>query len=305
MRSMMDQVNLNLLKTFAVVAEEKNFRAAAERLHLSQSAVSAHVKLLESQVGIRLFRRTTRNVQLTVEGEQLLAGSLPALHAIDGVLQTVRAVNPLNSGQVTFACMRAVASSYVVPAMSLYRKDFPNVKLRVREIPSREIYRHLKEGKAEFGVGAHSDESGVTFSPIMEEPFVALVPRSLIPEDKTSLTLPELAKLPILLYNSMTLVRRRLQRAFLEHGWELKAHHECEQTATLISLAENGYGAAVMAYPSVRNYRSSLAQVLPIDFPTLTMVTGIITLEGKTLSPQASRLASVITEVITGMGRRA
>ena len=305
MRSVADEVNLNLLKTFTLVAEEKNFRAASERLHLSQSAVSAQIKILEGQVGVQLFRRTTRNVQLTSEGAQLLVGALQALNDIDGALQRVRATNPLNNGQVSFACMRAVASAYMVPAMSLYRKDFPNVKLRMSEIPSKAIYRHLEEGKVDFGVGALYEEGGFDFKPVLEEPLVALVPRTLIAENRTSLALHELANLPILIYNTMTLMRRRLEQAFIDKGWELKAHLECEQTSTLISLAESGHGAAVMAYPSVRTYRSKLAQVLPIDGPTLTMVTGIITREGKNLSPQASRLASVITEVILGMARKA
>ena len=68
-------VNLKLLQTFMLVAEERSFRAAAEKSFRSASAVSAQIRLLEEQLRVPLFHRTTRNVYLTPEGEQLMAVS--------------------------------------------------------------------------------------------------------------------------------------------------------------------------------------------------------------------------------------
>ncbi len=301
-----DEIDLYLLKTFVVVAEEKNFRVASERLHLSHSTVSTQIKQLERQIDTLLFTRTTRNVRLTLEGEQLLAGARTIFAEIGHVLQKVKTARETESGLISLACTRAVATTYLAPAVSRYREESPNIRLAVSEVPSREICRNLKDGLADFGIGALVEESGFVFRPIFEDPLIALVPKTLIPEERESLTLHELARLPLLLYNSMTLMRRRLEAAFQAKGEPFKTHILCEQTATLISLAENGHGAAVISLSSVTGRHLERIQILRITDPVLLMPVGVIIPEGKILSPQAARLATILADVMiemTGSGR--
>ncbi len=300
-----DQLNLNLLKTFILVAEERNFRAASERLHISHSAVSVQIKQLEHQVGAPLFIRTTRNVQFTPEGEQLFAGIKAIFWDLHSILQKIRTENAAQNDFISLACTTAVASAYLVPAMSLYRNEYPHIKLNVREIPSREIYQYLRDGLADFGIGTRLEENGFDFKLILNDPIVALVPRTLMPEPQTAISMEKLVTFPILLHSSMTNVRRWLEIAFQDLGVQLKARHLCENSSTLISLAEDGHGVAVIPLSSFACPREDLVQVLPIVSPALTRPTAVITVAGKKLSPQAARMAAIIADVMTEAAGRA
>ena len=300
-----DQLNLNLLKAFLLVAEERNFRAASERLHISHSAVSVQIKQLEHQVGVPLFIRTTRSVELTPEGAELLAGTQAMFSELHAILQKIRTADTAENGFVSMACTPAVASAYLVPAMSRYRNEYPHIKLNVREIPSTEIYRCLRDGLVDFGIGTRLEINGFDFELILDDPIVALVPRTLMPERQTAIPMEKLVTLPILLHSSMTNMRRNLEIAFQNLGVQLKARHLCENSSTLISLAEDGHGVAVIPLSSFAYPREELVQVLPIVSPSLTRPTAVITLAGKKLSPQAAKMAAIIADVIVKTARRA
>ena len=86
------KVNLKLLHMFVAVAENRSFRMAAEQLNRSQSAVSMQIKQLEEQVGVAIFHRTTRRVELTSEGERLLGHARRALDEWENGLRQIRDV---------------------------------------------------------------------------------------------------------------------------------------------------------------------------------------------------------------------
>src|ERR1700754_4332851 len=83
------KINLKLLQAFLVVAERASFKGAADELHRTQAAISAQVKKLEEQIGIKLFHRTTRSVVLTADGELLLQYTQRAVDEIEQGLNKV------------------------------------------------------------------------------------------------------------------------------------------------------------------------------------------------------------------------
>ena len=92
--------NLRAIQIFIVVAENSSFRKAAEALHRSQSAVSTQIKLLEEQIGVSLFHRTTRRVQLTADGEQLLRHAQRAIASLEQGLSEIREAANIQSGHI-------------------------------------------------------------------------------------------------------------------------------------------------------------------------------------------------------------
>jgi len=300
MKASTAKIDLNLLRTFLMVAQEQNFRAASERFHLSPSAVSAQIKQLESQIGAPLFKRTTRKVLLTTAGEHLFAGLHTALADLESFLQKIRTDYATQEGWISLACVRFVSTKYLAPAISQYKKECPKAEVRVQEVFGPEIFRYLRDDLADFGIGMSSGESGFNFTPITEEPLAALIPRSLIAEDRESISLCEVATLPLLLHNSMAYTRRFLEAAMLAKGIQVKPHLECAQTTTLITLAEQSHGAAVVPLSTVADHRSEQTQTLPIVAPVLSMPVGILTVSGKKLSPWASKFAEILVGNMTG-----
>ena len=103
--------NLKALQIFVVVADLSSFRKAAEVMNRSQSAISSQIKLLEEQIGVTLFHRTTRRVQLTAEGEQLLSHAQRAIAALEMGLRQIKDAANLKVGHIAMGCIPSIAST--------------------------------------------------------------------------------------------------------------------------------------------------------------------------------------------------
>ena len=118
-------VNLNLLQTFLLVAERESFRQAAEESHRTPSAVSMQIKHLEDQVGAPLFVRTTRKVELTADGQQLLVRVREALTDVGSGLQELRDAVELRRGRVSLASSFSIASTRLPDVLARFKLQHP------------------------------------------------------------------------------------------------------------------------------------------------------------------------------------
>ena len=122
---MMD-INYELYKVFYYVAISLSFSDASKQLFISQSAVSQSVKVLEKKLGITLFIRSTKRVQLTPEGETLLRHIEPAMNLIKrGEAQIMEASN-LGGGQLRIGASDTICRYYLVPFLNKFHKTYPD-----------------------------------------------------------------------------------------------------------------------------------------------------------------------------------
>ena len=128
--SKMMDINYELYKVFYYVAISLSFSDASKQLFISQSAVSQSVKVLEKKLGITLFIRSTKRVQLTPEGETLLRHIEPAMNLIKrGEAQIMEASN-LGGGQLRIGASDTICRYYLVPFLNKFHKTYPNVHIK-------------------------------------------------------------------------------------------------------------------------------------------------------------------------------
>lgn len=122
-------VSVGHWRTFLAVAQHLNFRAAADALALTQSAVSRQIQSLEDEVGAPLFLRHTRAVELTGAGAQLQRAIVPALERLDAAVRNVR----LSAGRKTVAITTwaSFASMWLIPRMEAFQRDHPGIDIRI------------------------------------------------------------------------------------------------------------------------------------------------------------------------------
>jgi len=132
-------INLPLrqVATFVCLAETQSFRRAAERLRLSQPAVSAHIRELERQVGVPLVHRTTRHVSLTAEGQAFAVRAKRALDELDMASQDLRDLAAVHRGRVTVACIVPLMATVVPNVVRRIKEKHPG--LEVVQIPDRHL----------------------------------------------------------------------------------------------------------------------------------------------------------------------
>jgi len=122
-------VGAGYLRTFQTVAQMLSFRAASQALSLTQSAVSRQIQALEDEVGVALFRRHTRAVELTGAGVQLLQALEPALERVDAAVRQIR--QSAGRRTVSISTWSSFASLWLIPRLTDFHRTHPDIDIRI------------------------------------------------------------------------------------------------------------------------------------------------------------------------------
>ncbi len=154
--------DLNALAIFALVAEERNFRAAAERIGVTRSAVSQTIRRLEETLGIALVQRTTRSVRLTEAGERLYADAAPALAGMQAAIEAAGNLGDRPRGRLTLAVSSIAESFLSGPLLASFTEQFPDVTL------------HVTVTDEEFDIVAEGYDAGVRLGEVIAQDMIAV-----------------------------------------------------------------------------------------------------------------------------------
>ena len=164
-------MELYQLRTFAAVADENHLTRAAERLHLSQPAVSGHIKALEGELGVRLFERASTGMQLTSAGSELLERARRVLSAADDVKQAAKQMQGDIAGLLRVGTVADPESNRLGELLALARDTHPRLKLELH---------HAMSGAALAGVQSGELDASFFFGDAAGAEFYALQLRRLI-----------------------------------------------------------------------------------------------------------------------------
>ena len=143
-------INYELYKVFYYVATTLSFSEASKLLFISQSAVSQSIKVLEKKLGITLFIRSTKRVQLTPEGETLLRHVEPAINLIARGEAQIMEAGTLGGGQLRIGASDTICRYFLVPYLNRFHRSFPNVHIKVTNQTSTQCVDLLESGQVDF-----------------------------------------------------------------------------------------------------------------------------------------------------------
>jgi len=144
-------MELYQLRTFVTVAEEGHLTRAAERLFISQPAVSAHIKALEEELGVMLFTRSSRGMQLTREGQSLKTQAEAALQSVGDFLSQARSLRENLSGELHLALNTDPDLLRVRRLMDCLRAAHPNLQVHLPQSSSNLIIEEVRQGRVDGG----------------------------------------------------------------------------------------------------------------------------------------------------------
>ncbi len=289
--------NFKHLSTFMSVADNASFRKAAEHIHLSLPAVSMQIKQLEEQIGVALFQRTTRKVELTPEGEQLLISGRKAMAEIDVGLAHIQQAANVQQGRLSFACVPTVSSSRLPLILTTYAKRYPGVTVCVRELANKDLVEAVRRREVDFAIGPMPERRGdLEFTPVFVDEYCALLPRDYDDRGRSDIALSELSRMPLLKLSSSTAFREHVEEALRSNGLPTETNYEFMHVHTLVAMAEAGLGVALL--PRVAIPRNTGLKVVRVASPALSRTIAIITIRGHTLSPASARLVQLCNELL-------
>ena len=184
--------DLRLLRYFVAVAEELHFTRAAARLHLAQQPLSAAIRRLETDLGVELFRRTTRHVELTDAGRALLEPARAALRAADDALAAARAAGHGTAGELNLG-LSSGARYGLEPLFAALAERHPALHLHTRQDSAAPLLADVRQGRLDLAVtfGTHVP-ADLEHERLKDEPVVLAVAATHPLADRQTVALGEL-----------------------------------------------------------------------------------------------------------------
>ena len=165
-------------RAFLAAAETGSFSKAAEALSYTPSGVNQLVTALEKELGFPVFRRNTKGVTLTENGELLLPTVREFLRQEDRIFELSAEMNGLLIGSVTIAAYSSIATHWLPVVISAFQRDYPQIRIKLMEGIWQEVSQWLEERTADIGFLSYQENMPFEWIPLAEDPMLALLPRN-------------------------------------------------------------------------------------------------------------------------------
>ncbi|MGW0788302.1 LysR family transcriptional regulator [Streptomyces sp. NPDC002911] len=263
-------MDLRQLEYFVAVAEERNFTRAAERVHISQSGVSAQIRRLERELGAELFDRSSRTAALTVAGKAALEHARAALAAAEAVGQAVGEVAELIRGRLTVGMVIGCTVTPLFDALAAFHRAHPGVGIALLEDNSDRLVEGVRTGAVDLaliGTAAPVPE-GLGSLTVISERLVAAVRDGDPLARQQRVTLRDLTARPLICMPPGTGLRTLLDRACAAQGLQPVIALQASAADAVADLAARGLGVAVLSASMAASYDDRLTARLIDDVET-------------------------------------
>ena len=246
-------MELQQLRYAVAIAEEQSFTRAAQRCFVVQSALSRQIKSLESELGVRLFARTSRKVEVTPAGEAFVKQARLCLQAAERAKASAAAAHGQIRGSLTIGVIPTVTAVDIAAVLGAFRRSYPEVGVHVRTGGSDEFLRRIAAGQLDVGVLGLAEgvtPRGVQTRELSQERLVAVLSEGHRLAGRRRLRLKDLTDEPFVDFPEGSSGREQSDLAFDRAGLRREVSLEVNTADLLTGLVRQGLGVALVA-PSV------------------------------------------------------
>jgi DNA-binding transcriptional LysR family regulator len=304
----LDVPDLSARELLAVVAiaEYGSFVAASAFLKTSQPAVTRALKRVEKTLGVRLFARSTRRVDITPAGREFVAVAERLLGDFQLAVRNMRELAAEQRGQVIIATYSAFACQALPPILASYRETRPHIDIRLREGRQPDIVEDVRSGVADFGVGFVNTLPDTLQSSILRrEPLYVMIPAGhpIAARRPARVSLAALRKETFVSLPGDSYTQKLVDAAAATAGFTL--HH-----ATVVTRFESvahyvraGAGLGIVPAGALPANVARDFHAAALVEPSLSVLLGIITRKASYMTPVAAGLISLIASQLTASRR--
>ena len=242
-------MELRHLRTVVAIARHGSFTKAGEELHLAQSAVSQQLSRLEAELGITLFTRSSRSVDLTSEGAVVLEYAKRVLSEVDGLRDELDERAGLLHGDLRLGGMWPTGLYDMYAVIADFHEQHPGVAIHFVEGMQEELLAQIRADELDaiftaVDPDALGDEFAATL--LSEEEFVCTLPVGHPLAAQQHVTFQQLAGLDLVTYRENSALRRRLEATLDDHGLKPRNAFICTEMGAVRALVSKGMGVAVI-----------------------------------------------------------
>ncbi|CAG4887184.1 LysR family transcriptional regulator [Paraburkholderia saeva] len=287
-------ISLHQLRVFVAVARQRSFTRAAREFDLTQSAVSRCVRELEDAIELRLFDRTTRQVELTTAGASLERRIGRLLDEIDITLREGRAAHESHTGVVVIASNPVLSSSWLPGGLARCAAAFPDLIISVKDVPQAAVLAGVEHGEVDFGVVSDFDpatHTGMHAQALFSTPLCAVLPEAHPLALRPTLAWSALDEVPLVTLNADAGSRASVDRALGALRSRARPIQELGHVAAVLRMIELGLGVGVLPVDAHWPAHPGRTVTRPL-LPEVSLTTMLVRRKNRSLRPNAEAVWS-------------
>jgi DNA-binding transcriptional LysR family regulator len=275
-------MEIRQLRAFAAVAEHRHFTRAAAELHVAQPALSQQVRRLEAELGVELFRRTSRSVALTRAGELLLPRARAILSEVAGAEEDIQALRGVLAGRVLLGAMQSLGPLDLAGLLSDFHAQHPDVDVVLREDTTQRMLQMLAADELDLAIATLDRQRppGLAARRMYQEDLVLAVAPGHPLAHRRRLRIADLPADPFIYFRSGSGLRTATEDALAEAGIEPSVHFETNDLPRVRALVSRGLGVAIMPRSDTEGAGPPVA-ALTLGPPSLRRTVGLVWREAR------------------------
>lgn len=283
------------IQAVLAVAEYRSFIAAAAYLRFSQPALTRMIQRVEDVLGIAIFERTTRSVEITQAGREFIAMAERILNDLKLSSRSLRELIDEQRGQVIMSSIMSIANSRLPAIIADYRMSRPAIEIFVREGVHGQALEEVRGGAADFGLSYIDDlPSGMRADPLGEEFFYLAMPEGHPLTALSKVALSDLVGVPLVGLPQNAQTRRIIDGTAAMQQVSLLYSVTVTQSPTMMKFVSQGVGPATVPFGTTIGRYADGIVYRPLYAPRIRRRFGFVTLEDRTPSPAAHGLMDAI-----------
>jgi DNA-binding transcriptional LysR family regulator len=281
------------LRAFVALATHRNFTRAAQACHLSQSAFSALIQTLEEQAGARLFERTTRSVELSVEGKRFEDVAARLLSDFEAAFAELRDHAERRKGRIAIAALPSIAAGDLPPILAAFRQRYPGIAMELFDLLADGCIDLVRRGRVDLALApAPAQDRDLRIEPLIADTFHLVCPADHPLASRKRIPPQALAGLPFIQLSRTSSVRQHLDAAL--HPLKLNGVMEVEHLATVAGLVAAGLGVTAVPSLALFQFRLEGLAVRPLQMPSLVRDICLIRLKDRGDSAAAAAMVECL-----------
>lgn len=280
---------------FVKAAEHLHFTEAAASAFITQSTLSQQIKQLEEELGLPLFNRIGKHVQLTEAGREFYTHAQQILNQVTKAKQAMDDRNNLIKGELRIGVTYAF-TSLVIPVLNNFSKNYPDLSIRIEYDAPENLQKKLKSSELDFMLSFHNwtKDPELSMEPLLKANIVLVVAKDHPLASQKSISVNQLRKLHLILPAKGFSSRDFIDEIFNKHHITPNIRVELNEMHSLLSLVEQGGQITIINAKALIGW-NNLIQI-PIENKSLTRQSYVIWLKGAYRSKAASLFATKLLE---------